>query len=63
VQFKRDPTGGATQNQKINYVAKDKTVKVILDEFTKEGGLTWSVISGKYKTFGTKYDGAVFINK
>lgn len=63
VQFKRDPTGGATQNQKINYVAKDKTVKVVLDEFTKEAGLTWSVISGKYKGFGTKYDGFVFITK
>ncbi len=63
VQFKRDPTGGATQNQKINYAAKDKTVKAVLDEFTKEAGLSWSVISGKYKSFGTKYDGAVFINK
>ena len=63
IQFKRDPKGGATQNQKINYVAKEKTVKVVLDEFTKEAGLSWSVISGKYKEFGTKYDGFVFITK
>jgi hypothetical protein len=62
VKFNRDPKGAATQNQKINYEAKDKTVKAVLDELCKKNDLTWTIVSGKAK-IGKDYDGYVFISK
>lgn len=63
VQFKVDPTGAASNNTKITYEAKEKVTKEVLDELCKKHDLTHSVISGKYKAFGVKYDGFVFIGK
>jgi hypothetical protein len=63
IQLKIDPTGAASNNMKITYKAKDKPAKEVLDEMTKKHDLGYMVISGKYKSFGTKYDGFVFITK
>jgi hypothetical protein len=63
VQFKVDPTGAASNNTKINYKAEEKVTKEVLDELCKKHDLTHSIISGKYKAFGVKYDGFVFIGK
>lgn len=59
----RDPTGAVSGNAKVTYDAKNKTLKEVLDELCKKNDLTWSIINGKYKAFGVKYDGFVFINK
>lgn len=53
---------GLTQNQKINYTGKDKTVTEILDEMGKKNGLGYIVISGKYKKH-IKDDGTLLITK
>lgn len=59
----RDPTGAVSGNAKVSYEAKNKTLKEVLDELCKKNDLTWSIINGKYKAFGVKYDGYVFLNK
>jgi hypothetical protein len=63
VQIKIDPTGAASNNMKVTYGAKDKPAIEVLGEMTKKHDLGFMIISGKYKAFGVKYDGFVFITK
>ena len=63
LQLKIDPTGAASNNMKISYGAKNKATSAILDELCKKHDIGNMIISGKYKSFGVKYDGFVFITK
>jgi len=59
----RDPTGAVSGNAKVSYEAKNKTLKEVLDELCKKNDLNWTIVNGKYKAFGVKYDGYIFLNK
>ena len=55
---------GLTQNQKINYSAKNKTIAKVLDEMGKKNGLGYVIISGPvYRKKIKKADGFLLLTK
>lgn len=59
---KIDNISGASNNMKVSYTAKDKTVAEVLDGLGKKFDLGYIVINGKYKTYA-KYDGYLLLTK
>jgi hypothetical protein len=59
---KVDNVSGLSNNQKITFAAKDKSVADLLDELGKKEGIGYIVINGKYKTY-TKFDGYLLLTK
>jgi hypothetical protein len=60
VNFKIDNGSGVSNNTKISYSAKDKTVEQILNELSDKGDFGWVVISN---VANNKIDGWVTIRK
>lgn len=60
VNFKIDNASGVSNNTKISYKAKDKTVEQILSEISDKGDFGWVVISNPSNN---KIDGWVIIRK
>ena len=60
VNFKIDNATGVSNNTKLSYKAKDKTVEQVLNELSDKGDFGWVVISN---AANNKIDGWVIIRK
>ena len=60
VNFKIDNASGVSNNTKLSYKAKDKTVEEILNEISDKGEFGWVVVSN---VSNNKIDGWVVIRK